>query len=59
MNRRNYKFEDDKVSPIREYKKKYRDNSPLLSPESYFYDYKNLEKRQQYVEFESTFTLIC
>lgn len=28
-----------------EYKKKYRDNDPVLNPEAYFYDYKMIERR--------------
>ena len=40
-NRVDYKYVDEKNTsfPIWEYKKKYRDNDPVLSPEAYFYDY--------------------
>jgi hypothetical protein len=46
MNKKKFKFEDDSVSPLWEYKKKYRDNDPLLNSESYFYDHRNYEKRK-------------
>lgn len=30
-----------------EYKKKYRDKTPMLNEESYFFDYKHSERRQR------------
>jgi hypothetical protein len=41
MNKVDYKYVDEKNStfPIWEYKKKYRDRDPVISAESYFYDY--------------------
>lgn len=33
------------LAPIWEYKKKYRDKNPVLNPEAYFYDFKNIERR--------------
>lgn len=47
MNKQNYKFEDhnDINYEVNEYKKKYRDRSPALNPEAYFYDY-NLQERR-------------
>jgi len=43
MNRENYKHEDwsgDK--PNWEYKKKYRDNTPIIRPEAYYSDYNQI-----------------
>lgn len=47
MNKQKYKFldENNPMAPIWEYKKKYRDMDPVLSPEAYFYDYKMIERR--------------
>jgi hypothetical protein len=47
INKQNYKYEDEKnsMAPIWEYKKKYRDKDPVLNPEAYFYDYKNIDRR--------------
>jgi len=42
MNKKNYKYVDEEnpAFPIWEYKKKYRDSDPVMTAESYFYDYK-------------------
>ena len=41
MNRVDYQFEDKNniMYHEHEYKKKYRDNTPSLNPEAFFYDY--------------------
>jgi hypothetical protein len=52
MNRANYKYDDDKLNPNFEYKKKYRDKNPLLSEEAYFYDYKNMDRRERQFTFD-------
>jgi hypothetical protein len=57
MNKENFKFEDDQNRPDFpnwEYKKKYRDRDPVLSPEAYFYDYKNIERRHRQFNFDCT-----
>ncbi len=47
MNTTDYKYVDEKNPsfPIWEYKKKYRDRDPVISAESYFYDYNQIERR--------------
>jgi hypothetical protein len=54
MNKGNYKYEDEEnsMTPIWEYKKKYRDKDPIINPEAYFYDYKNIERRQRQFAFD-------
>lgn len=54
MNVQNYKYNDEKNPsfPIWEYKKKYRDRDPVLNPEAYFYDYKQIERRQKQFDFD-------
>ncbi len=54
MNKVNYRFEDQNnpTEPIWEYKKKYRDNDPMLNPEAYFYDYQQIERRQRQFDFD-------
>ena len=47
MNKVDYKLERD-YPPMAagwEYKKKYRDRDPVISPEAYFYDYKMIDRR--------------
>ena len=50
MNRQNYKLADD--SPTWEYKKKYRDNSPVLDSSAYFADHNSTERRRRLFEFD-------
>jgi hypothetical protein len=54
MNTKNYKYVDEENPsfPIWEYKKKYRDNDPVMTAESYFYDYKQIERRQKQFDFD-------
>ena len=54
MNVTDYKYIDEKnpAFPIWEYKKKYRDRDPVLSPEAYFYDYNQIERRQRQFDFD-------
>lgn len=54
MNTQNYKYIDEKNPsfPIWEYKKKYRDRDPVLNAEAYFYDYKQIERRQRQFDFD-------
>jgi ribosomal protein S18 len=54
MNTQDYKYVDEKnpAFPIWEYKKKYRDRDPVISAESYFYDYNQIERRQRQFDFD-------
>lgn len=54
MNPIDYKYIDEKNPsfPIWEYKKKYRDRDPVLSPEAFFYDYNQIERRQKQFDFD-------
>jgi len=54
MNKQGYKYVDEKnpAFPIWEYKKKYRDNDPVLSAEGYFYDFNQIERRQRQFDFD-------
>ena len=54
MNRRDYKLRDwtDNTGPTWEYKKKYRDTTPVIGPEAYFAGAKVSERRKQLFEFE-------
>lgn len=57
MNKQNYQYADrvSNMGQMWEYKKKYRDKDPVLNPEAYFYDYKNLERRQTKINYECNF----
>ena len=60
LNRENYKYDQDEkhpAAPIWEYKKKYRDRDPMISPEAYFYDYQQIERRERQFEFNSNLYL--
>jgi hypothetical protein len=50
------RYDDDKLNPNFEYKKKYRDKNPLLSEEAYFYDYKNMDRRERQFNFDCNFS---
>lgn len=54
MNKKNYKLEDTNnlFYHVHEYKKKYRDTTPMLGPEAYLYDYKLLDRRQRQFDFD-------
>lgn len=54
MNKKNYKYVDEENPsfPIWEYKKKYRDSDPVMAAESYFYDFKQIERRQKQFDFD-------
>ena len=54
MNKQGYKYVDEKnpAFPIWEYKKKYRDNDPVLSAEGYFYDFNQIDRRQRQFDFD-------
>ena len=53
MNRQNYKLADDRgQSPTWEYKKKYRDNSPILDASAYFADHNSTQRRKRLFEFD-------
>ncbi len=38
------------MGPVWEYKKKYREKTPMLNEQAYFYDYKLIERRQKVME---------
>ena len=53
MNRENLKSEDwsgDK--PNWEYKKKYRDTTPVIRPEAYYSDFNQIQRRKRLFEFD-------
>jgi hypothetical protein len=54
VNRLKYKYDDqdNSLRPTWEYKKKYRDNTPIQGPESYFYDYQMIERRKKQFAFD-------
>lgn len=53
MNVENYQYNDNTnlLFEANEYKKKYRDKTPALGPEAYYYDYQRMERRQRLIDF--------
>jgi len=53
MRRKDYKYASEEgLSPVFEYKKKYRDSSPVIQPEDYFYKDNLVKKRLRDHEFD-------
>jgi hypothetical protein len=53
MNRQNYQlYNDENQQPMWEYKKKYRDKSPLLNSDAYFAESNGPERRKRLFDFE-------
>ena len=53
MNRQDYQYrEDHGVQPIWEYKKKYRDNTPVIGPEAYFAGHDVMQRRKKLFDFD-------
>ena len=52
MNKVDYKYfpEDPPNAILWEYKKKYRDKTPVLNEEAQFYNYKMVERRERQFE---------
>ncbi len=57
MNRQNYKYNhpEESLFPTHEYKKKYKDNDPVMFAESNFYDYNLIERRNKQFGFDCKF----
>jgi len=54
MNRQDYRLDDWTAGeqPNWEYKKKYRDNTPIISPDAYFADYNVVNRRKKLFDFD-------
>lgn len=53
MNRQNYQLRDEEgEAPTWEYKKKYRDKSPVISPDAYFAGHNTTERRRRMFEYD-------
>ena len=54
QNRTDYRLRnwDDLNKPPLEYKKKYRDTTPIIGPEGYYADHNRMERRKTYFEYD-------
>jgi ribosomal protein S18 len=53
MNRQNYQHRNEEgTAPTWEYKKKYRDTTPVISPEAYFAGHNTTERRRRLFEYD-------
>uniref|UniRef100_A0A7S3MX36 Uncharacterized protein n=1 Tax=Strombidium inclinatum TaxID=197538 RepID=A0A7S3MX36_9SPIT len=55
MSQRNWQLDDkeDGEQPNWEYKKKYRDNTPILKPEAYYAGHNQVQRRKELFEFDT------